>query len=340
MRKKIITIFILLATFLFTVKFFVNLNSSFSKIDFSEKNLKIFASDEMLYLKTFYLVKSGVNYYKALSLAFKKDLRKNVLGKSVFEWRLPTVYYFWSLFARNGNQIAVLFWTFAFLSIMSWFFINKKFVGVTKAFFAPLFLLLYFSDIFNYQTSIFFTEWWAWFFFSFGLFFLVCGKKFLSFIFFTLTVLTRELFIVPIVFFIIISFFEKKNRALFLTIFFIFIGTEFIHKMNIQNSVWGGDSRIHFWSKQVFQEMSAFSMRNFPFVKYKIHYFFITLSFIALFSTVLKKGFYLKKIIFLSSWSFILIFPFIGQEFNSYWGICYMPTLLSSLPLFFAKNIL
>ncbi len=298
----------------------------------------IVRSDGMLYLKVFYLVKSGKDYYEALPIAFRNDARQGGLTKDPFMWRPPTVYYFWRLFASNGSQIAILFWLGAFLSFYGIFLILKKFIPWQMAVFGPLLVSFYFRDVFSYATSFLFHEWWGWFAFIFALLFLIYDKLSTSVLFSTLSILTREIFIIPVLAMFIYSLLLKKNRIVFFIPIFIFGIFYLIHVENINNYPLPKSlSFSHYlkFNKIAFLNMTAFSMRKFPLINFRSNIFLIAISFISTFFCVLRIRRENMNYLLLSFWSLLLVLPFAAQNYNDYWGITFMPTLIGFSPLIF-----
>lgn len=332
--KKILSYLLFIFVFIYFLNFSTKVFSFLKTNSFPEP--KIIRSDGMLYLKVFYLVKTGKNYYEALPIAFRNDARQSKLTKDLFMWRPPTVYYFWKLFASNGTQIAILFWLFAFLSFYSIFFILKKFVPWQIAVFGPLLVSFYFQDVFSYSTSFLFHEWWGWFFFIFALFFLMYKKLTFAVIFFTLAVLIRELFMVPIVALWGYSLLLKKNRLVFFIPIFIFGVFYLIHIGNINNSFLSESlSLSHYlkFNKIAFLNMIAFSMREFPLINLRSNLFLIAVSLISTFFCVWRKRSENINYLLLSFWPLLFILPFAAQSYNDYWGITFMPTLIGFSPL-------
>lgn len=339
----LITILIILVFVLF---FQLNRN-----VFLTEPKLGSYRSDEMIFLKTFYLMEEGEEYYKAFEIANEGDMRGKVMTNDVFTWRLPALFYFWKFTASTGKQILANFWILVFLSLISSYFLLRKFLNPWLALAGPILLMPYFADAFVYKTSFLFTEWWAWFFGIFGLTFFVYQKKLPAWIFFLLAVFTRELMIIPIIGFLLISFLFKKNRIFFLSIVFCFFILLFFHQRavcailelsvanNFSNLAFG---RIHNFNKPVFFKMISFSFRQFPLVKYKSHFLIFATAF---FSLVLNlyKNYNSKNItiyyFLIYGWSLVSILPFISSSrYNDYWGILFMPTLILMIPLILKKN--
>jgi hypothetical protein len=333
--KKLISVLLLLTLGIYFVNFALNISFFVKNNNFSDP--KIIKSDEMLYLKVYYLMKSGAGYYSSLPIAFKADSRKLTLSKDVFMWRLTTIYYFWDALTTNGNQIAILFFGLAIASLFSIFLTLKKFVPWQISLIGPFLLSFYFKDILNYPTSIFFHEWWGWFFMIFGITSFLYGKKRLTFCFLTLSVLTRELFMIPMIFFFIYSLKIKKNRATFLVPVLIFLGAYFAHGAIISKLPFPAalTSRHLSFNKTGLSEMISFSMRSFPFIQFRSNVLLVIISLVSSVLIVLKKKNINLNYLLISCWSLFFILPFIVQNFNDYWGVTFMPTMIGYLPLIF-----
>lgn len=294
---------------------------------------KQYRSDEFVFLRTFYLVKEGINYYTAYNDSVRQNSSGQYAYKSVFEWRLPTVFYFWALFASNGLGIGILF---IILSSLTLICVYK----ITENILSPIILAPYYLDAYYYQTSFLFTEWWGLFFFIFGITSLLNNHKKLTIIFLSFSILTRELFIIPIIFMTLISFLFKKNRLIFLKILFIFLVFYSVHFALVQNqdvlaSQRNIFSRIHPFNFKQFQHEIAFSMRQYPLLNFRLPLIIaISTPLILFIKYLLSKK--LKYLYLLSAISLLFITPFSGNIYNDYWGITFMPLCLAFFPLVFS----
>jgi hypothetical protein len=79
--------------------------------------------------------------------------------------------------------------------------------------------------------------------------------------------------------------------------------------------------------------MFAFSMREFPLINFRVNLFFITISLATLVLCILKKQSEKINYLLLSFWGLIFLLPFAAQNYNDYWGIIFMPTLLAFSPI-------
>ena len=348
MNKKT---YLLSSIAIFTILIFILFSRLNRDMFLTEPKLGSYRSDEMIFLKTFYLMEENENYYKAFKTANEGDMRGKKMTNDVFTWRLPSVFYFWKFTAESGKQILANFWILVFLSLISSYFLLRKFLNPWLALAGPILLLPYFADAFVYKTSFLFTEWWAWFFGLFGLTFFVYQKKLPAWIFLLLAVFTRELMMMPIISFLLISLLFKKNRIFFLSIIFCFFVLLFFHQKTVYEvlELSGGNNfsnlafgRIHNFNKPVFFKMISFSLRQFPLVKYKSHLLIFAAAFFSLILN-LYKNYKIKNIaiyyFLIYGWSLAVILPFISSsQYNDYWGILFMPTLILTIPLIFKKN--
>src|SRR5438045_1099120 len=112
MNKLIKKVVIFLAG-IFLLVFFANLLTPIIRHQFNIDNLndpqpKSYRSDEISFLRTFYLMEKGVNYYNAFKISREEFIGGDIVRADVFTWRMPTVFYLWSLLANDGQQILTL----------------------------------------------------------------------------------------------------------------------------------------------------------------------------------------------------------------------------------------
>ncbi len=298
-----------------------------------------FQSDEMYFLKTFYEFRDGENIYQALKSA--DTARGGKMKPNIFMWRWPTVFYLWTFVAKNGIQILYLFWTLAVFSWISVYFILKKYLHSLLAVTGAVFVMIYFSDAVFYKTSFLFTEWWGWFFFMYGLVFFVHKKLKIAWPLFLVAISTRELMIIPIIIFLIISFIVKKNQLFFLSLLILFGIFLLVHNYFIRLTlhtvaVSAGSAGIHLPNKAQVLRMISFSMRGFPFLRYYSHLILLTAALGAFLKIVITQK---EEMLYVSfaGISLALILPFISNSYSDYWGITFMPSLLMIIPLLFVK---
>src|SRR3989344_335200 len=331
---KFFLIFTLLFVFLLSLAEIVT--NYFKVNNLSEPINKSYASDELSFLKTFYLMEKGENYYSAFKSARLNLYKGDLLSSDTFVWRSPVVFWFWTIFANNGYQILILFILLGLGFLIAVFFVTKKITeSVLLGIISVLLFVPYFYDTFVYKTAFLFTEWWGLFFYVYGLAFLIYKKNKFAIFFLTLAVISRELFIIPVFLIFLYNFFSKKDSKIFLIplfIFFIFtfIHSVFISKVTAETTTFNVIDRFHRYSLDNLQRMVSFSMKSYVFLGMKTHYIFVFLGTISIFLGALIK----KEIryIFLSVIGFLIFLPMISTLDNDYWGIFFVTTLIMSIP--------
>jgi hypothetical protein len=335
MIKKIIKFFIaaLFLTFcLFKTNQIREIVGIFQSLK-KEINLTTHTNDERTYLKIFYLMKKGLNYYQANYLAFQANLETEatVWTKDVWGWRLPFVFYFWKTLAKNGGEIMLLFCLFSLIFLFCAYLLAKKFVPKKLALFAPGILFPYFLNALI-SGSFLFISWWALFFFTFGLTFFFYRRHRWATIFFTLAVISRELFLIPLGSMFLIALIYKKNKSVFSLPLIIFLFVIAFHYHQVSQFVslenpWGIQKRFMLFNKGLLLSSLAFSTNNYLFVSLRPSLIWIIFSLLGLGYLVFKTNRQNNALIALSSFlPFFLSLPFIGQTvWQDYWGIIYVP---------------
>lgn len=304
-----------------------------------------YRSDEFIFLRTYYGLKEGKGYYAAFREAVEGDARGIRLVKDVFTWRMPTIFYLWFIFAPSATMIPFLFVILSSIALVAIERIAAKFISSPLSVVSALILLPYFWDSFYYGTSFLFTEWWGMLFFILGLAFLFYEKSLWSWIFMLLAVTTRELFLFPLLLFQLISLLLKKNRLFFLSIIFSFFLAYFFHSLAVS---WQPVpdyrstlvSRLHQFDSHLSRTMIAFSMRQYPLLRLQLPLFMVVTTLAGLIVGILRHGKHplgQRYLYVFASISLIAIAPFIADTYNDYWGIMFMPLILTLFPIFLLK---
>lgn len=316
--------------------------NSISSLSLTEPVYGTYTSDEMHYLKTFYLMKKGLNFYMAHYEGQLGHIPNDPLENNVFLWRFPTIFYFWSLFASSGLQIYLIFWIFAMLYIACVYMIVKKFSNNIIASVTIILLIPYFIGELNYKTSFLFTEWWSLFPFTFGLFFFAYKKYFPAWCFFAFAVLIRELMIIPFIALSLLAVRKKHFRLFFFSLLILYLIFYIYHYWSLNNFFLINNisfesntkpfNYIHFFNKDNMRSMLSFSMQNYTLVKYYSNFLLVFTSFISFVLFLLsRQKFFVEYLVFFAPWSLLIAFLFIGGKYNDYWGILFMPFLMIDL---------
>lgn len=301
----------------------------------NEPENKAYRSDELSFLKTFYLMKKGQGYYQAFRQARENLAISDRLNADTFTWRMPVSFYMWYAFANSGQQILTLFIFLCSCLLFSVYLILRKILSHWLAAAGPVLLLPYLYDTLRYKTAFLFTEWWGLIFFIFGLTLYFYKKNNFAILFLLLAVAAREHFMIPLLFLLVIFWIRKESWKIFLITMILGSIIVFIHSLNIRNLIGGLVDfkifeRLHPYSFPDLQRMVSFSMRGYVFLGLKSHYLVLALGGLGLLGGLGKKeGVYLLAVIL----SFIGVLPFISVYDNDYWGIMFVPFIIFSIPL-------
>ncbi len=312
----------------------------FGAVSLSEPGLKTYSSDEMAFLKTFYLMEKGQDYYSAYKTARENYSIGNLISSDVSTWRMPTVFFLWHIFANSGLGIFRLFVFFLSIFLVCVYLIFKKTYSGKLAILSILILLPYLYDTFSYNTSFLFTEWWSLFFFFFALTSLIYKLNWLAIFLFTLALITREIFIIPMCAFLIIQSIQKKEMRTFLFPILLFLPIYALHWFNVSMIMANNNthkiqliSRIHKYDLLNLQNMVAFLMRRYVLLGLKTHYLVL---FLGIVSITLNGLFFKRKDLiyfFTTVAAFLIVLPIISVKENDYWGLLFVPLILMFVPL-------
>lgn len=316
-------------------------------IELSEPELKTYRSDEVAYLKIFYLVDHGYSYYEASEIARTNFSGGGTITNDVFTWRFPTIFYFWSFLFDSGKQIFTFFIFLSLCLMLASYLIAKKIIGPSFALISPILLFLYIADIVASQSFFLHPGLWASYLFIFGVALLIYEKRLIAMSIFSATIFIRELFLLPVFVLLMVSILKRRWNdvfcfglplVLFAAMYLIHQASVNLHLVNMKVENTFG-SRFHDYSLSIFQRMISYSMRNFVLFGQKTHYLFFLIGILGLIFASLKD----KRVqyILFSALAFILVLPIIGVEDNDYWGVTFMPLVLISTPfwlVYFKKN--
>jgi xanthosine utilization system XapX-like protein len=171
------------------------------------------------YLKTYYRIKRGEEFYSSFAQDIKGRLNGNY-PHEIWGWKQPLIFYIWNIFSIDGGGIINLATVVFGLDLILIYLIGKKFLDPVRALLCPLVVLAYFHYPFDNATLLQ-VEWWSLSFFIAALYFYFTNPSesplekerifdWLTGIFFVLTLAVRELFAIPIICLVLIDVLQKK----------------------------------------------------------------------------------------------------------------------------------
>lgn len=103
-----------------------------------------YSFDGSVYLKTFYLMHRGHDYYSAFREAVEGDTRATSVSLgSVLNFRMPTVFLGWALLPSDGRSIVLAYLGLASAGLVASFLLARAFVRDSLALVAPILLWPY-----------------------------------------------------------------------------------------------------------------------------------------------------------------------------------------------------
>lgn len=307
-----------------------------------EPENKMYRSDELSFLKTFYLMEQGNDYYTSFKLSRENLAGEVELEADTFTWRSPIIFLIWSMFLNNGIQIFTLFIFLSCLALGCSFLIVKKISNGKIASVSAFLLSLYFIDTLFYKTAFLFTEWWGILLIIFAFASLIYKYNIIAAILFTLAVLTREILVLPLLILFIWEIILRRRTfwiylipVIVFGIFYIF-HSYFITSLLNKGSDFTLFERFHSFEWVNLQRMLSFSMRRLVLFDLRTHYLIFILGIISPLIYLLFEYKYKKEVLSLLMFAitFVALFPLISVYENDYWGIMFMPMVIILSPLF------
>lgn len=301
--------------------------------------LDTYNNDPGVFLKTYFLVHQGVFYYDAFRTAQLGRFAQKIFPGDIWGWRMPTIFEIWKLLpGSSGLSIYFLFLGIASSLLLVAFKVGQMFLGDSLGFLSAYLLFPYLH--FAARDQMFLeTEWWAVALFIFSMYFLIIKKYFGATVFLSLTLMIREVYVLPVVLMLIYFFFKKRRLV---PIFFIplasFGALFFLHMrwLRLYIDVWGTLFSPRVVSDGLFfvQQTLAFGSWEyllFPFRPLAIFTTAATLGCLYLLRTSRREEGVIWLLAFLP---FPLVFLRFGTlPYNDYWGIIYAPLAIILAPL-------
>jgi hypothetical protein len=293
-----------------------------------------YAFDAFIYLKTFYKMAKGVDYYHALPEAAIADARVDKVeswlsGYSLF--RLPTVFYLWRIFAgNNGSNIFYLSLLLVIGAILLTFYAIRGIAGDIIATFSSVLVAVYLY-VGATWLNILFPDWWGALFGFLALSFFFMKKYPFAAGFALLGALSREAMGLLIVAGLLAGIFTKRQEiwSWFGIAFTLFLSIYGIHQYLVRmNITLKGTGLANFYKWQITSLYVTTNYLNFPLTFLGLQS--VVLPFAAIVSIFNHKEWANRIIVFIFLSSFILYL--LAMRTSSYWGQMFMPIVLILIP--------
>lgn len=295
-------------------------------------------NDPGVLLATYKSVENGRDYYESYKQAQLGRFSQSIIPGDIWGWRLPTVFYIWKIMPGQALSIYVLYLILAATVLYVAFLINRMFLPENLALLSP-YLIFPYLHFATRDQMLLETEWWAVSIFIFAIYALLKRQLFFSTVFFSLTLLIREIYILPVGLMLIGALFRQRKLIPVFTVPLISYSALFIYhilRVNEFTDAWGTilaartvDNGFLF-----LQQTLAFASWEYLANLYRPFYF-LTLA--AVMGCLYIFKFQKRQealFLLLAFLPFPIAFLKFGTTpFNEYWGIIYVPIAIMLSPL-------
>lgn len=303
-------------------------------------------NDPGVLLKTYKLIENGQDYYKSFKEAQLGRFALSIMPKDIWGWRLPTIFYIWKLLPGNALSIYFLYLLMACCLLYVSYQIGKRYLGEKLGFISPYLLLPYLH--FGARDQMFLeTEWWSVSIFIFAIYFLIKTKLLISTVLLSLTLLIREVYLLPIGLMLIYSIFKQRRLiSVFLipiisfAIFFLY----HIYRVNYFIDAWGTLFTARTVNNGIYFLQQTLAFASWEYLLNQFRPFLLLTLAAAIGCLYILKVQKKQEVIFLllAFLPFPIAFLRFGTTpFNDYWGLIYIPTAIILAPtvlIVFKKN--
>ena len=331
-----LTIWILIGVFLIDASLISKELREFLRRDLPQYT---YNNDPSVFLRTYQLMEHDIGYYESFKTAMLGRFDNQIFPQDIWGWRLPTLFLIWKLIpGKYGLSIYILFVTLASLILLTAFNIGKKYLGFPLGLLSSYLIFPYLH--YGARDQMFLeTEWWSVFLFIFGLYFLLENKNIWAMLFFTLTVLIRELYVLPLGLMMVYSLFrERKLLPIFVIPLFSFSILFIYHAYRVNYYI---PSRETIIALRTVSDGLLFVQQTLSFASWEYLLFDVRPFSVLLLTATIGCLFLIKtkykldgKILLIAYLPFPIAFLRFGTlPYNDYWGILYVPLTIISAPM-------
>lgn len=304
----------------------------------SDLPLYTYNNDPGVFLKTYQLVKGGENYYSAFFIAQNGTFTGKRIPSDIWWFRMPTIFYLWSFLPGSGLSIYLLFLLLASVCLFAAYKIVLKFCGFRIALMSP-YLLFGYLHFGARDQMLLETEWWGVMFFIIGLYFFFYKRFFWAIVLFSLAVLTRELYVISLVFMFLASFANKRRRVWVFIIPILSFALLFVFHILAVTKYFS--SFVEMFRPRLAGDGLFLVKQTLVFGSWEYLFFFLKPFYFFVFFALIGSYYIFRKID--KGWGLCVLASFIvfpiaflkvgSVPFNDYWGIMYIPQVLIFAPL-------
>ncbi|MGH8102883.1 MAG: hypothetical protein ACREIW_16420 [Chthoniobacterales bacterium] len=290
-----------------------------------EPSWKGYAFDGDLYLRVFYRMKSGVDYYAALADAFLGHAHKIQAPTSVLGWRLPTLFLFWKIFFPSGAALAKGFLILGVLSGIMAFLAARALSTASLA--IPVAALvcgyLFYGAVTAWLPMM---EYWAVPMSLTALFLFATGRTASAALPALLAPLIREVYIFLLLGGLIAAFALRERRPIlaWISAGLGFAVVWFIHYVHVKSMI-GLASTSADWLQGGGWRLALGCITFSTAALFNSLFTAVAFAAMGIAGLALIRSRATRIFALVSTLPLLLVTPFFGNQWNSYWGISIMP---------------
>jgi len=255
----------------------------------SEPIFNQYTRDTNVYLKTYYLMNRGVNYYDAFAIGFDGDFRTKGLPYDVWAYRLPPVFVLWQLFTfHHATLLFPLFLVYASLCLFLIYLIGSK-LSNQKLALIPVFIILPYFLFASLTSNLEFLQmdWWGIAPMLLCILGIIDKSNRQIVLGATLAIFCRELYLIPLFSLGLLSLIYRKwhlSKNLLIAVF-LFILLFVFHSINVFDNLpfsWSAflGGRSHQFGLEFVHQVLANGSTFYLFSKYRIFSLYLLLNII------------------------------------------------------------
>ncbi len=295
-------------------------------------------NDPGMFLKTYQLMEGGADYYEAYKQAQLGKFQQIVPG-DVWGWRLPTILLIWK--AIPGQSAVGIWAVYLVLSVGILYLaygISCRYLKPDLGLLSPYLLFPYFHYAMRDQMFLE-TEWWSVVPFIAGIYTLLNRRLMIATILFTLTVLIREVYLLPIGLLFVFALLRERRLVVSLLLPFVVFSLVFLYhvtRVDTFINAWGTLFTPRVVSNGLLFVQQTLAFASWEYLFFGLRPFILFLVFAVVGCVHLyHRGLKRDSLILLSSFlPFPLAFLRFGTlPYNDYWGIIYVPIAVLLAPL-------
>lgn len=313
----------------------------------SDLPLYTYNNDPGAFLKVYQLLEGNVYYYEAIKIAHIGRFAQRTAPTDIWGIRLPTIFFIWKVLPGNGLSIYFLYLFLACSVLFVAYKIGERYLGSGTGILSA-YLLFPYLHFAGRDQMVLETEWWAVLVFILALFFLIKKKLFWATVLFSLAVMIRELYLMPLLLFLVYYLFkDRKVLFVFLVSITSFVVLFLFHLIFASQYIdsWGTlfRPRVVPFGLLLTKQALAFASWEYLFFGLRPFLIFLLMALVGCLGVWQKVKKEEGLLLLISFLVFPVAFLKIGTvPFNDYWGIMYMPQVLIFAPIvlvFFGKKL-